>query len=232
MSEHRMQRVNPFKTLDIFRGFAALWVVMDHSCDRWLGAADPRYMHVPLYWFSIRGQLGVMIFFVISGYCITAAAYGALISGKRVGRSALGRARRIYPPYLFTLILTALSVVAIGFANAHHWIPPVNHLQTMEPTARYWVANLLLVQYELNTPFINVVFWSLCYEIAFYLIIGVFIVAAQAVAAKRGMAAGAYVLLNAMGISTVIVLALMIIYPAVWFPFDLWHQFSIGGMLF
>src|ERR1700744_337419 len=46
------------------------------------------------------------------------------------------------------------------------------------------------------------------------------------------MAAGGDVLLNAMGISKVILLGLMIIYPAVWFPFDLWHQFSIGGMLF
>ena len=227
-----MRRVNPFKTLDIFRGFAALWVVMDHSCDRWLGSADPHYMHVPLYAFSIRGQLGVMVFFVISGYCITAAAYGALLSGKSVGRYAFERVRRIYPPYLVTLILTALSAFAIGLANAHHWIPPVNHLQTIEPGARYWIANLLLLQTELNTPFINVVFWSLCYEIAFYLIIGVFMVAAQAVAAKRGVTAGAYVLLNTVGISTVVVLALMIVYPTVWFPFDLWHQFSIGGMVF
>ena len=227
-----MQRITPFKTLDIFRGFAALWVVMDHSCDRWLGGADPKYLHNPFYAFSTRGQLGVMIFFVISGYCITAAAYGALVSGKSIWRYSFERVRRIYPPYLVALLLTALSFAAIAFASGHHLIPPINHLQVLQTDARYWIGNLLLLQYELNTPFINVVFWSLCYEITFYLFIGVFIIAAQAVAKKRGLAAGAAVLVNAIGISTALVLVWITLMPQIVFPFDLWHQFALGGLLF
>lgn len=231
-----MQRIAPYKTLDIFRGYAALWVVMVHSCDRWLGGVDPKYSRVPLYAFSLRGQLGVMIFFAISGYCITAAAYGALVTRKSIWRYSYERIRRIYPPYLVTVVLTVISLAAIGVANAHHWIPPVNHPHVLQPDPRFWIGNLLLLQMELNTPMLNVVFWSLCYEIAFYLIIGIFIVGAQALAAKRGLTAGAYVLVNAFGISTALGLIWLIFDrssdPSHIFPMDLWHQFALGGLLF
>lgn len=227
-----MQRITPFKTLDIFRGFAALWVVMDHSCDRWLASADPKYLHQPLYAFSIRGQLGVIIFFVISGYCITAAAYGALLYGKSIGRYAFERIRRIYPPYLAALVFGVLSLLAISMANVHHWIPPVNHLDTLQSDPRYWIGNILLLQMELNTPMINVVFWSLCYEISFYVIVGIFLFCAQRLSARQGPAAGAMLLLYAMGLSTALTLGWLIVRPAGVFPFDLWHLFSIGGLLF
>lgn len=227
-----MQKISPFKTLDIFRGFAALWVVMDHSCDRWLGGADPKYLNNPIYAFSLRGQLGVMLFFVISGYCITAAAYGALVSGKSIWRYSFERVRRIYPPYLATLLLTALSFTAIRVGAAHHWIPTVNHLQVQHTDFRYWIGNLLLLQSEFNTSFINVVFWSLGYEIVFYAFVGIFIVLAQIVAKRRGQTAGAAVLVNAMGISTALILIGITLTPTAIFPFDLWHLFALGGMLF
>lgn len=231
-----MQRITPFKTLDIFRGFAALWVVMDHSCDRWLGGADPKYMHNPLYAFSIRGQLGVMLFFVISGYCITAAAYGALVTDKSIWRYSYERIRRIYPPYLVTVVLTVLSIVAIQVANSHHWVPQVNHLHALPPTFAFWAGNLLLLQMEFKTSMLNVVFWSLCYEIVFYLIVGILIVAARVFVKRRGFASGAFVFVNAMGISTMFTLLLLTFYsgpdPTVFFPLDLWYQFSLGGLLF
>jgi exopolysaccharide production protein ExoZ len=227
-----LQRISPFKTLDAFRGFAALWVVMDHSCDRWLPYNNFQYLHVPLYAFSIRGQLGVSLFFLISGYCITAAAYGALISGKSVWRYGFERIRRIYPPYLAALLLTSLSLFLIMVANKHHWIPPTNHLETLPLDAKYWVGNLMLLQYELNTPMINSVFWSLSYEVAFYAVIGIFLAGAQWVAAKRNFAAGAGFFASAVGISTAMALIWLLIYHRELFPLDLWHQFSIGGLLF
>jgi len=227
-----VQRIPPYKTLDVFRGFAALWVVMVHCCDRWLADGNEAHLKEPLYAFSIRGQLGVMLFFAISGYCIVAAAYGALISEKTVGRYAFERLRRIYPPYLAGLILTLLSFLAIAFANAHHLIPHVNHLATMHTDARYWIGNVFLLQYELDTPFVSIIFWSLCYEVAFYLIVGLFLQGGRWIKTRWGLHAGIVFLVNAMGVTTILALVYLLILAKAVFPFDLWHQFAIGGMLF
>jgi peptidoglycan/LPS O-acetylase OafA/YrhL len=226
-----VQRISPFKTLDFFRGFAAIWVVMYHCTDRWLTDPNSAYLHVPLYAFSIRGQLGVMIFFVISGYCITAAAYSALVSGKSIWRYSYERVRRIYPPYLGALLLTVLAFAIIGYANAHHLVA-VNHLQTLSSDLKYWIANVFLLQYELDTPMTNVVFWSLGYEIAFYFIIGLFLQGARWIASRRNLHTATLFFVSAVGVSTMLTLCGLLLYGKPLFPFDAWHQFSIGCLLF
>lgn len=218
--------------LDVFRGFAAIWVVMVHCCDRWLTDGNEAHLREPLYAFSVQGQLGVMLFFAISGYCIVAAAYGALVSGKSTGRYAFERLRRIYPPYLAGLILTILSLVAIRFADAHHLIPHVNHLQAIQLDVRYLIGNVFLLQYELDTPFVNIVFWSLCYEVAFYLLMGVFLQGGRWIKARWGLYAGTVFFVNAVGVTTILALGELLIWAKPIFPFDLWHQFAIGGMVF
>jgi hypothetical protein len=181
-----LRRIPPFRTLDALRGFAAAWVVMDHSCASFLGSGNSQYAHEPLYAFSIRGQLGVMFFFIISGYCITAAAYGALIGNKPLWRYAYERVRRIYPPYLAALLLGVIADLAIAHASSHHWISPVHHLVVFAASPRYWIANLFLLQFELNTGMVNIVFWSLCLEVAFYAVVGALLWMAQRVAARPG----------------------------------------------
>jgi peptidoglycan/LPS O-acetylase OafA/YrhL len=172
-----------------------------------------------------------MIFFAISGYCITAAAYGALVSGKSIGRFGFERVRRIYPPYLAALLLTVLSFVLNNYASAHHLLQ-IHHLQALSWDLRYWVGNLFLLQYELKTPMINVVFWSLGYEIAFYVLIGLFLTGAQRIASKRNLHAGTVFFVCAVGVSTMATLVAMVFYNKPFFPFDAWHQFAIGGLLF
>ncbi len=222
---------HPFKTLDFFRGLAAVWVVMDHSCDRWLFDGNTAYLKVPLYAVSIRGQLGVVLFFVISGYCITAAAWSALLSKKSIWRYTYERIRRIYPPYLVALVLTVLATGSISFANRHHLIGPVHHLQTYPTTFKFWLANLFLIQSELNAPMVNVVFWSLCYEIAFYFVIGVLLKASQYIYMRRPDL-GVLFFIYSIGATTVMALLRLIICTNAPFPFDLWHQFAVGGLLF
>jgi peptidoglycan/LPS O-acetylase OafA/YrhL len=173
-----------------------------------------------------------MVFFVISGYCIVAAAYSGILRGKSVWQYSFDRIRRIYPPYLAALALTALSLSIIAFANNHHLIAQVNHLTPLPRSFRYWIANLLLLQYELNTPMINEVFWSLGYEIAFYCIVGCFFALAARLSKKGLLPEAAELLLWCLGISTMGTLTWMLIFGHAWFPFDGWHQFSIGGLLF
>jgi len=226
-----MQRISPFRTLDAFRGFAALWVVMDHSCDRFVAGNDPRFAHVPLYAFSLQGQLGVFLFFVISGYCIVAAAHGALYSGKTVGRYAFERCRRIFPPYWCVLILGTLATLLLLVAESHHWIPKINHPQAFETSPIYWLANLTLTQSEFNTKFENIVFWSLCYEVCFYAIVGVWLFVAKRIAKARDLAAGQLALILGLALTTFSTLIILTLGYAI-FPFDMWHEFAFGGLLF
>jgi len=226
-----VKRITAFRSLDIFRGLAALWVVMDHSASRWL-FTHLSYGSNPLYAFSVKGPLGVVIFFVISGYCITGAAYGALVSGKTTGRYAFERIRRIYPPYLAALVLTLASGIVVRVAEKYHLIGAVNNRLEMQPTIAYWAGNLFLLQFELKARPANIVFWSLCYEVAFYAIVGVVLVAAKYVARRRGAATGIMVLVSGIGMVTTAALVTMLIHGDAIFPFDMWHQFALGALLF
>jgi len=204
---------------------------MDHSCDRWLFDGNTAYLKNPLYALSIRGQLGVVLFFVISGYCITAAAWSALHSKKSIWRYFYERIRRIYPPYFVALVLTVLATASINFAHHHHLIGAVHHLQTYPVSVKFWLANLFLIQSELDTPMVNVVFWSLCYEIAFYLVIGVLLKVSQCIYA-RNPRLGILFLIYSIGATTTAAILCLILSTTAPFPFDLWHQFALGGLLF
>ncbi len=230
----RVKRIPSFRTLDALRGFAALWVVMDHSCDRFLGGANPVYTHQPLYAFAIRGGLGVVLFFVISGYCITAAAHGALYSGKKLSRYWFERGRRIFPPYWTALILGMVAQLALRIAESHHWIPKVNHPKSIALVSSpiYWIANFTLTQTEFNTDFANIVFWSLCYEVAFYVVVGACLFGAQRLARIRGIAFGQLTLILALATTTLASLLALIVFDGSVFPFELWPQFAVGGLLF
>ena len=226
-----MQRISTYRSLDVFRGFAALWVVMCHSCVPWLATHQNFYSN-PLYAFSTKGQLGVVLFFVISGYCITAAVHSAVHSGKSLGRYFYERLRRIYPPYVFALLLTVGTNLAIRLAAVHHLIGPMHHQVVMGPSLSYWAGNLLLLQTELHTPFINVVFWSLCYEVAFYMLMGIFLFGAQKFAKTYSPYIATLFLVLALGASTAASLTYLSIMGRAIFPFNRWHLFSLGGLLF
>ena len=226
-----MQRISAYRSLDMFRGFAALWVVMGHSCVPFV-SRNPDYSSNPFYAFSLKGQLGVVIFFIISGYCITAAVYSALLSGKSLKRYFLERARRIYPPYLCSVALSVSVDLALGYALRHHWMPPINHAVALNTSPLYWIGNLLLMQKELHTPYVSVVFWSLCYEIAFYFVMGLFLLVAKRIAGSRGLGTATWFLISAIGLTTLASLIYLVVARKEVFPFDLWHLFAMGGLLF
>jgi peptidoglycan/LPS O-acetylase OafA/YrhL len=108
----------------------------------------------------------------------------------------------------------------------------VHNLPLLPTSVRFWVANLLLLQYELGTTFADSAFWSLSYEIAFYAIVGVMLLLAKAVAARRGPAVGIMMLMLSITGSTCLSLLVMIVRGRAMFPFGLWHQFALGGVLF
>lgn len=226
-----MKRLAPFRSLDALRGIAALWVVMDHSCDRFVSGANEHFVHFPLYAISLRGQLGVLVFFLISGYCITSAAYTALARGKTLSRFAYERIRRIYPPYLAACAVGVFVTFLLNFSIRHHLIAQLNHPQGTGHGALFWISNIFLIQIEANQPMLNIVFWSLCYEISFYFIVGIFLFLAQRIARSKGHDTAVHVFCGVIGGLTLVSLIWNIWFSSTCpFPIDRWYQFGVGAL--
>jgi exopolysaccharide production protein ExoZ len=228
-----MRKVAPFLVLDAWRGFAAVWVVMSHCCLAFLGTGDnAKYIHNPIYAFSIWGQLGVVIFFIISGYCIMGAAYSTLAAGRTAGRYALDRIRRIYPPYLAAILLTLAMGQALSLAQKIHILPPIHH-QGGGATWTFWFTNVFLVHYELDQPTLMLISWSLCYEIVFYMILGFLLLIAARCIKAGSTAKGLQIFQTGIFALTLISqLWLLIDARSCPFPLDRWYQFGLGSLLF
>lgn len=152
-----------YAMLDSWRGLSALAVVVQHVTE-------------------IRiGDYGVLLFFVISGYCIAAAADSARRKSLGFGAFLWRRARRIFPPYLLSIVFFASTrllkeLLELGPAGLHR--PLLTWLQNL--TLTQWLS---LVWHPIGNAYDNPVllvtaYWSLCYEEQFYLVIGLFVLVA------------------------------------------------------
>lgn len=101
--------------IDVLRGLAAFWVVLFHvRVDLWVGLRDIQSGAVAanafekaIAWLSapmMFGGSGVMLFFVLSGFCV----HLPLAGGKRFDWKPYAARRffRIFPPYLVAIALT------------------------------------------------------------------------------------------------------------------------------
>src|SRR5258706_6244980 len=113
-----------FESLDHWRGVACLLVVVYHSTIIYLSTtslASPAPGWVGgLLEITHHFNVGVALFFVISGYCIAAAADGARRRNSGVGQYFVPRFRRIYPTFW---ILWGLSI-ATFFILDYRWAAP------------------------------------------------------------------------------------------------------------
>src|SRR4051794_9881937 len=127
--------------LDALRGFAALTVVWFHLSPLMLG----NQRHLAIMRHIDLGKYGVLLFFLVSGYVIPMSLerHGSL------RRFWIGRLCRIYPAYLATIAI----VVAIGawrgalLAHASMLVDPLGVRGAVR------------------------VFWTLSYEMIFYLVV-------------------------------------------------------------
>jgi peptidoglycan/LPS O-acetylase OafA/YrhL len=106
--------------LDLLRAIAVTLVIISH----WLPGSHVLNRYTP------NGMLGVVIFFVLSGYLITRillslrvkSRQGLLLKGKAVRNFYVRRALRIVPLYFAVLgIVTALDVGSFRENWAWHW---------------------------------------------------------------------------------------------------------------
>lgn len=178
-----LPKIPSYSLLDAWRGLAAIWVVMVHSCLGYIVNHDPGARNNPLFSFSLLGQLGVVMFFVISGYCISGAAYSCISNRKSLNQYALDRIRRIYPPYLIACATSLAVSAVVSVLQYWHVIPSYSLPPKPLPLGdiHFWLTNLTLTQELTKTPALLFIAWSLCYEVAFYLIVGGFLLLSKMV---------------------------------------------------
>ena len=120
-------------------------------------------------WFNL-GPFGVGVFFLISGLVIPFS-----LQRHSGGGFLLARLLRIYPTYVAALLIE----VAVVYGNGMFWQRPFPY------DAWTVVANCLLIQDLVGRPSIDLVNWTLCVELRFYLV-----VALVAGAVRRGSVRG------------------------------------------
>lgn len=111
-------------------------------------------------WIFRRGFLGVDIFFVLSGFVIAYSVRNADLSGRFIGWFALRRSIRLDPPYWAAIALeVGVQWLALRLALSESSLPSLPQL----------LAHLLYLQNLLGLGDIVDLFWTLCFEIQFYL---------------------------------------------------------------
>jgi hypothetical protein len=157
--------------IDLLRGLAIFFVLMNHINIRLLGADVPYTKYLPpqlLHFLVWNGQLGVQMFFAVSGFLITSITVRrwGLLSQVSLRGFYLLRFARIAP--LLFLLLAILS--GLHFAHVHHFVVTAKtgglgrallaaltfHVNVLEAHRGYLPANWDIL-------------WSLSVEEMFYL---------------------------------------------------------------
>jgi peptidoglycan/LPS O-acetylase OafA/YrhL len=134
--------------LDALRAVAALLVVYAHLSHYLLrGARD-----VSAEWLH-AGTAGVMLFFLVSGYIIPASLerHGDLRA------FWISRLARLFPLYAVVAVLVVAVLPLDPYLSAH--------------PATAAVAHATMLTHLLGVPLVTPVFWTLTFEMAFYLIV-------------------------------------------------------------
>jgi len=145
IAKHRLQWV------DSLRGIASLLVVILHL---WISVL--RNYHIPqsvsvkaitsiIFGYLDFGKIGVVAFFIISGYVIPYS-----LKGKSLSQFFTTRFFRLYPAYWFSIL--ALIIIA--------GMPPVKNL----------LINMTMLQRFVGVPDLIGAFWTLQIELIFYVV--------------------------------------------------------------
>ncbi|MBI1312018.1 acyltransferase family protein [bacterium] len=174
-----------YQTLDAWRGLACVLIVVFHSTmhvnsvpER--GASWWDKLGFALVTATKHLNVGVPIFFVISGYCIMATLDSRRRNGEGAGVYFRRRFRRIYPPYWIAL---AVSSIVIWLVERFFWPGLLTRgaFEINSPTRLNlfeWLGNLTLTEswrFHLTGGEVRYLAghaWTLCFEEQFYAIAG------------------------------------------------------------
>jgi peptidoglycan/LPS O-acetylase OafA/YrhL len=167
-----------YRFIDALRGLAAVAVVgfhakAGHHIDA-LCHAMPPFASTLLG----RGDLGVEVFFVVSGFVLAHSMADADVDLRYVGRFLLRRQVRLDPPYWASMLL----VVALG-ALSNRIVPGKAFVP---PGPGRVLAHVFYLQDLLGVAPLNSIYWTLCIEIQFYLAFALMMLLATALR-RRGL---------------------------------------------
>lgn len=156
-----------FAFIHALRGVAAMLVVWSHLSGLWLlehqrtsALQDVWQVFVvaPLHIFQNGGHLGVVLFFLISGFIIT---HTSLRESRR--EFAVKRSMRIFPPLAVATLVSGLLLLVAMATNTR--LTGVNG-----GDALHWISSLVLVDGFLPGGRALDVTWTLVIEVVFYLL--------------------------------------------------------------
>ena len=176
-------RDSRYYMLDFWRGVACLMVTVFHAS--FYATQNPAIVMTGPVFKTLSFVInilwaGVPIFFVISGYCITAACDSARARQGATRSYFFRRFRRIFPPYWTLLALSLAFFLVVSFVGARHL-----YCDTIHPIADpgsltwlQWLGNVSLTETwrhclggDLTQLFLGHA-WTLCYEEQFYVVCG------------------------------------------------------------
>jgi len=139
------------------RAIAVLMVVAVHVGNPF--GFEPRYLGGTslMGWFNLPGQVGVDLFFVISGLIMTITTFNHDHGAPASRKFILRRVKRIYPIYwVVSLLVLAVYLVKPEFVNSHSAAPPE-------------ILQSFLLMPQTGLPLLAVG-WTLTFEMYFYLV--------------------------------------------------------------
>jgi peptidoglycan/LPS O-acetylase OafA/YrhL len=150
--------------IDGLRGIACLMVFAHHGRG-FLYLHRTNSIQDWLYLVGLYGNLGVPIFFVLSGFVMAYSVRNIKIwNFKILINFFLRRLVRLTPPYYISIIISSFFLlIRIKLSKYFHYFPDLIT----------FLSHLFYLEGLLNLNNINVVYWTICIEIQFYLFFGV-----------------------------------------------------------
>jgi peptidoglycan/LPS O-acetylase OafA/YrhL len=115
----------------------------------------------PLRYYGYQGQIGVYVFFVISGFVIPYALYVSRFTIKNYFRFLAKRIARLHPPFVASMLLFA--ALAIGYA--------LKEGVMVQPDWNRILHNFFLTARFVDVPWYEDVYWTLAIEFQYYIFI-------------------------------------------------------------
>jgi len=151
-----MTRDTRVNELDLLRLIAALGVVFFHYSFRGFAADDMSIMPYPLLApYAMYGNLGVELFFMISGFVILMTA-----AGGRLREFVVSRIVRLYPAFWICCTSTFVLTLLIGAPR-------------FSATPGQYLINLTMLSGFFGVPSIDGAYWSLFVELRFYALVAI-----------------------------------------------------------
>ncbi|EOW1911071.1 acyltransferase family protein [Yersinia enterocolitica] len=142
-------------SIQFCRAIAFLMVLMLHRTPTW-----------DLFYIFQHGNYGVLLFFIISGFIITFLNLNGKIDSTRI--FLIKRFARIFPIYWITTLLCIIVAYYNYRTGFDGWSPLADF------TKIGWMQTFTLLPLQ-DGWLVNVVAWSLIYEIWYYIIFSIFI---------------------------------------------------------